>query len=370
MPWCWQSALTLATGLLLSVTVGSSAAPVTSHENGPVRAVVFDTDVDFDDTVALAALAQQHLRGTIDLLAVTITNNGAGLPGKAYPHARCLLDSLGLPQIPIADATYTLPHAFPPLLRSTIDFLLDASIPDCPAGHLLPSRTASQLLTDVLTSARAPVTLIATGPLTNVALALDSFSQGNDGVPASVIERAVVEGGAIRVPGGLEGVPGFDGTQNLNTWGDPAASQTVFQFLRAGVIYLVADATTFVPVRLPYLARLAAEAQTPAAQYVSGLMNNPLLVGAVQAGLAVFWWDPLAALAATQSGLVQFSRTRIRVIQDGVSSGRTIEDQDGAPMWVGLSADTALFEDTLIRVLNGSASSIDLYNPSTRGVNR
>ena len=76
-------------------------------------AVIFDTDVDFDDTVALAALAQQHLRGTIDLRAVTVTNNGGGLPGKAYQHARCLLDSLGLHQIPVADATYSLPHAFP-----------------------------------------------------------------------------------------------------------------------------------------------------------------------------------------------------------------------------------------------------------------
>ena len=62
---------------------------------------------------------------------------------------------------------------------------------------------------------------------------------------------------------------------------------------------------------------------------------------------------PLTALSATQSGLVEFSRSRITVVQDGVSSGRTIEDPAAALMWVGLSANGTRLEDTLIRVLNG-----------------
>lgn len=343
--------------ILITASALTVILPAAAQEHGGPPAVVFDTDVDFDDTVALAVLAEQHLRGSIDLLAVTITNNGAGLPGKAYRHARCLLDSLGLPQIPVADATYVLPHAFPDVLRATIDFILDASIPDCPAGRLSPSRSASDLLADTLRTAHRPVTLIATGPLTNVAVTLNSFNRSNSGVSASIIDHAFLQGGAVRVSGGLEGVPGFDGTQNLNTWGDPAATQAVLRSLRPGAVHLVtADATTFVRVREAYVATLSAEPQTPAAQYVARLMNHPILLGAIRAGLPVFWWDPLAALSATQSGLVQFDRTRITVIQDGLSSGRTIEDQEGAPIWVAFSANTALFEHTLIRVLNGAAA--------------
>jgi inosine-uridine nucleoside N-ribohydrolase len=316
---------------------------------------VFDNDADFDDTVALAALAEQHITGRIDLRAVTITNNGAGLPGKAYQHVRCLLDSLGLAQIPVADATYDLPHVFPDTLRNAVDSILDVSIPDCAAGHIPPPHSASELLAEKIANAQGRLTLIAAGPLTNVALAIDRLNHQHPWRAAALIDRAYVQGGAVDVPGGLEGVPGFDGTQTLNIWGDPAAAQAVFTSLRTGALHLVpGEATDFVPVRLEYVALISANAQTPAAEYVATLMNHPLLVGAVQAGLPVFWWDPLAALSATNLRLVQYRWKRITVIQDGVSAGRTIESPTGAWMRFGVSANTALFESTLLGVLNGT----------------
>jgi inosine-uridine nucleoside N-ribohydrolase len=72
-------------------------------------------------------------------------------------------------------------------------------------------------------------------------------------------------------------------------------------------------------------------------------MNNPLLVGAVQAGLDVFWWDPLAALAATDARLVDYRFMRITVVQDGVSSGRTIESPTGTGMRVGVFCESRAF---------------------------
>lgn len=112
----------------------------------------------------------------------------------------------------------------------------------------------------------------------------------------------------------------------------------------------------FFPVRLEYVELINANARTPAARYAATMMSHPLLVGAVQAGLAVFWWDPLAALSATTNHLVEYEWKRIAVIQDGVSSGRTIESPSGAWMRVGVSADTTLFESRLLDVLNGTGS--------------
>ena len=346
----------------LSLLMTGSAplvATVESEGGGDLQAspVIYDTDADFDDTVALAALAQQHIKGRIDLRAVTITNNGAGLPGKGYKHVRCLLNSLGLNDIPVADATYDLPHAFSDQLRFAIDLILDASIPDCGAGNTPPTRSASELLADKIEDSDGRLTLIATGPLTNVALAIASVNHRDPGRAAALIDRAYIEGGALDIPGGLEGVPGFDNTQTLNIWGDPAAAQAVFNSLRAGALHLVPhDATQFVPVRLEYVALISSNAQTSATRYVATLMNHPLLVGAVQAGLAVFWWDPLAALSATNNRLVEYSWKRVAVVQDGVSSGRTIESPTGALMRVGVSADTALFERSLLKALNGDNS--------------
>lgn len=343
---------------VIVIAAGGGAAANSRDDDSPhAHPVIFDTDADFDDIVALAALAEQHIKGRIDLRAVTITNNGAGLPGKGYQHVRCLLDSLGLNDIPVADATYDLPHAFPGRLRLAIDFLLDASIPDCGAGHTPPARSAGELLADEIENSDGRLTLIATGPLTNVADAIERLNRRHPSHAAALIDRAYIEGGALDVPGGLEGVPGFDNTQTLNTWGDPAAAQAVFRALHPGALHLVAhDATNFVPVRLEYLALLRENAETPAARYVATLMNHPLLVGAVRAGLAVYWWDPLAALSATDNRLVEYDWKRVEVIQDGVSSGRTIESPAGTWMRVGVRADTALFESTLLDVLNGTNS--------------
>jgi purine nucleosidase len=315
------------------------AAPARAGVEGDAarhaQPVIFDTDVDFDDTVVLATLAQQHLEGRVSLRAVTVTNNGGGLPGKAYGHARCLLDSLGLTQVPVADATYDLPHVFSDQLRQAVDLILDASIPDCAAGHTPPPLSASELLADEIEAAGGRLTLIATGPLTNIARAIDRLGGRR---AALLIDRAYIQGGAVNVPGGLEGVPGFDGTQTLNTWGDPFGSRTVFASLQPGALHLVPhDATDFVPVRLEYVALLVANARTPAARYVATVMSHPLLVRAVQNGLAVFWWDPLASLSAGDPQLVEYRWKRIAVIVDGPSSGRTLESPEGVWMRVGVS---------------------------------
>src|SRR5690606_1968315 len=72
----------------------SSSAHGRGHGRGHGRTampVVFDTDMDFDDAAALAYLCQEHKLGQIDLRAVTVSNNGVGLPGSAIRHARCVL---------------------------------------------------------------------------------------------------------------------------------------------------------------------------------------------------------------------------------------------------------------------------------------
>ena len=81
---------------------------------GPAPPLIFDTDMDFDDAAALAYLCQQHKRGEIDLRAVTVTNNGAGVPGNAIRHARCILAECGLSHIPVADGSDTGVSPTPP----------------------------------------------------------------------------------------------------------------------------------------------------------------------------------------------------------------------------------------------------------------
>ncbi|QRK08444.1 nucleoside hydrolase [Archangium violaceum] len=72
--------------------------------------VIADVDSDYDDIVSLAYLCQEHKRGSLRLAAVAVTNSGAGYPGKALRHVRCVLEACGLNDIPVADACHAL-HA-------------------------------------------------------------------------------------------------------------------------------------------------------------------------------------------------------------------------------------------------------------------
>ena len=83
-------------------------------------------------------------------------------------------------------------------------------------------------------------------------------------------------------------------------------------------------------------------------------MNHPLLVGAVQAGLEVFWWDPLATLAATDARLVDYRFMRITVIQDGVSWDARLNPRRARDAGRCLCESTA-FRERVIDVLNGDA---------------
>lgn len=345
--------------IAVALTFGVVGIPAhAERRQPPARPVVLDTDADFDDTAALAALAQAHRDGRIDLRAVTITNNGGGKPGKGYQHVRCLLARLGLPDVPVADATYDLPNAYPPFVRETVDQVIDDAIaPDCAAGQVRPTRTASQLLADVLAASPGQVTLIATGPVTNVARAFDALRQRFGLPPALFVRLVYVQGGNINGPPDHTLVPEpFDGTQSVNTWGDAAAMQRLIDTLLPLQLRLVADATGMVPVNLGYVDRIAGAARTPAAAYAARLMNHPILRGAVTAGQPVFWWDPLAAVSALQGVLdpiVAYRLLRIEVIPSGVQEGRTVVSPAGRPVLVGLAADRQRFEDTFLNTLNG-----------------
>ncbi|MCY1015790.1 nucleoside hydrolase [Pyxidicoccus sp. MSG2] len=320
--------------------------------------VIFDNDMDFDDAAALAHLARLHKAGQIDLRLVTVTSAGAGLPGRAIRHTRCLLEQWGLGDVPVADSRRVGVNAFPDVLRLTFEQVLTDVTPGCTASEEPSTMPAEQALINALVESERPVTLIATGPLTNVAGAIElRAAQGGDSL-APRVSHVFVVGGALRVPGGLccglETT--FDQTQTFNPWADPAAAQaTLDHFLLTDIVMVGADASNHVPIRADYIARLDAGATTPEAQFVRDLVNHPVITSAVTSGLPIFWWDPLATVAATTLDVVDYELVRIAIVQSGPSSGRTLEvgaHQGGRLVRFGISANQALFEDSFLNGLN------------------
>jgi purine nucleosidase len=341
---------TVALTALVLIGPMLAGAPAAAENHRPTP-VIYDSDMDFDDTTTLAYLCEEHKQRRIDLRAVTVANDGFGTPGRALRHAHSVLRECGLPSVPIADGStgagvHPAPAEVVQILETVLtEALADGGLPDIPARI-----TAPELIRRTVAGSRTKVTVLTTGPLTNVAAALD-------GRPwlAGRIHRIYTMGGAIHVPGNLVGSaqPGFDNSQEFNMWLDPVSARAVFRVAPVRLIPL--DATRFVPITPAFVAQLAADARTPSARLVVRIVTHPALTPLIEQGF-VFWWDMLAALAAFRNdgeSITRFEPVRLHVVQNGVQSGRTAPSAHGFRIFTAFTADRARFEQTFLDALNG-----------------
>ncbi|WP_181774861.1 nucleoside hydrolase [Amycolatopsis pittospori] len=336
---------------LLACALGVAAAPAASAAPKPSPVpVVYDGDSDFADIATLAYLCQAHKQRRIDLRAVTVTNNGAGIPGRALTHVRTALGKCGLSGIPVADGSDTGVNPMPADGRAWTESILNGALGDANVPSRPSHVKASALLAATVLKSSKPVVVIATGPLTNVAKALD--------VPgvAQRISRLAVMGGAFDVPGNLFG-PGaeeFDGTQEVNMWLDPASADKVFAGIPRGRVDIVGlDATNDVPITPSYVERLGREGRTTEAKLVHAIVTQPDLTPAVQDGSA-YWWDTLASSEVFDAvSPVKLRPAKVDVRQDGAAAGRTYVSPEGTPQNVGYDADPAAYENGFLKMLNG-----------------
>ena len=172
--------------------------------------IVLDCDPGHDDAIALLlALASPEL----DLLGVTTTYGNQTLE-KTTTNALRVLELVGRGDVPVAAG------ADRPLERELVvaahvhgESGLDG--PALPEASGAPtSDDAVAFIAERLDAAVAPVTIVATGPLTNVARYL--ATHGSNG-----IDRIVLMGGAI-----AEG--NFTPAAEFNVWCDPEAAAAVF----------------------------------------------------------------------------------------------------------------------------------------------
>jgi purine nucleosidase/pyrimidine-specific ribonucleoside hydrolase len=152
------------------------------------RPCILDCDPGHDDAVAMLLAAASP---ALDLRAIT-TVGGNGALDKVTRNARGVCTLAGIRDVPIAAG------ADRPLRRplETAAHVHGESALDGPAlpepGVPLDERPAVRLIADVLAAADEPVTLIPTGPLTNVAALLDAES----GLVRERVREIVFMGGA------------------------------------------------------------------------------------------------------------------------------------------------------------------------------
>jgi inosine-uridine nucleoside N-ribohydrolase len=186
---------------------------VTVEARARASPTIIDCDPGHDDALAIAlALARPELR----VMAITTVAGNASLD-RTTRNALRVLALLGRADVPVAAgaARPLVREAWVPVEFHGASGLDGADLPE-PAG---PPATVSalEMAAGLIRAAAEPVTLIATGPLTNVALLLRA-------VPALTGRIA-----AISLMGGSLGEGNTTPAAEFNMWADPEAAGIVFE---------------------------------------------------------------------------------------------------------------------------------------------
>ena len=320
--------------------------PTPTPFTGAVRPVIIDTDMAADDWMAILYLLN---RPDVSVAAITVTGTGEAHCEPGIKNAMSLAALAEQPDIPVSCGRTTPlqgDHAFPTDWRTRVDSLAGLSLPGNPAAVTLQS--AVDLLTDKITSMPAKVTIIALGPLTNLAEVLQSAPEIKEN-----IEMVYIMGGAVDVPGNV-GVShaGIDNSvADWNIYVDPHAAAIVLQS-GVPVTLVPLDATNHVPVTSNFLERLKRDRLTPEAKFVFDVLSKTPYSNFVRSG-EYYFWDPAAAAILTDNSLAAFEARTITVIEEeGNQSGRTQASESGAPVRLAVEVDAERFEQLFLDTLN------------------
>ena len=259
---------------------------------------------DIDDGFALAlAVADPELE-----LCLVTTVNGNTDVNTATALTGELLDRLGAPSTPVHQgANRALLHPAERFGR------VPDGIPVRPPrdGH------AALALTELVRTRPGEITLVAVGPLTNVALAL-----ALDPTFASGLRELVIMGGVFRGTTGVGTMPG-----EFNAWSDPAAARIVLQ---SGLVARWVGLDVTRQVRLTRDAALALAADEHpftsfAGRYSVAWIDH--LAATSEPGVdSCALHDPLAVAAVSRPELLGFVDAHLDVQLDGVARGVLVAD--------------------------------------------
>jgi pyrimidine-specific ribonucleoside hydrolase len=280
---------------------------------GTPRPIILDCDPGHDDALAIAlACASPEL----DVLAVTTVAGNAPLDRTTRNALRVLtlLDRTNIPVAAGADRPLVRDPWVPVHVHGESG-LDGADLPE--PGFALRPEPAIELTAEILGNTTTPVTLVPTGPLTNIALLLRAYPRLRDRI------------GAISLMGGTLGVGNTTASAEFNIWHDPEAAAIVFD---SGIPILMAglDVTHQALVLPDDIARLEALG-TRTGSVFADLMRFFGRHHAERYG----WAGPPVHDAVAVAVLVApwlIGRRTIRVdveTGDGLTRGRTVGDERG-----------------------------------------
>ena len=317
-------------------------AQTDSTENICTR-VILDHDGGIDDYIALSLLAahtvncrraQKHSTSSsnqiqspnFELIGVTVLEADCFLD-PAYEVTGKLLHGLfGLDDVPIAKSTLSGVNEFPKQFRRYSANMNDMPSMNTPSvvekwnkspwnhngihhsmqhsddpEHIEMKKTTNtvktgqQLLADLVLESANPVTICVTGPLTNVAWAIDQYGE----TFLRNVAEIVLMGGAVRVSGNVN-AEAFktNGMQEWNIYWDAPSARTVFERTPSvRKVMFSLDATNHVPVTSDFVRRFGAQSERyPLSLFIGSIWAMVTEWAPVRGdALPYYAWDGLTA---------------------------------------------------------------------------
>jgi inosine-uridine nucleoside N-ribohydrolase len=291
--------------------------------------VLFDHDGGIDDYLSLLLLLTY---GDVDLLGISITPADTLLEG-AVPATRKILDLGGRSGVAVAGGTLEGPNPFP--LSWRLDCMRVNSLPVLnqrgDIGAPLSDLPGEEFLSRVLLDAAEQVTLLMTGPLTNLAWALDHYPKVEEKV-----RELLVMGGALEVDGNVR-EPGHDGSAEWNFYWDPPAAKRVFDS-SIPITMFPLDVTNQVPVTDAFRTSFGRQYAYPFSA-AAGTIWAMTAGWELATGLPYFCWDTLATSSLAVPELCEFRDVTCDVATDGPSEGRSVLTSNGRPVRAAVGVD-------------------------------
>ena len=275
------------------------------------KRILIDTDPGIDDSLAiLLALASPDL----SLEGLSVVHGNCSLQ-QATTNALSILELAHASHIPVAMGC-ELPLVQPSLLAPETHGNTGLGYAKLPEPQSQPiGQHGSDFLIEKIMSNPGEVTLVAIGPLTNVALAIRQEPR-----IVSALKEIIIMGGAIRHEGNTTALAEF------NTYVDPHAAHIVFH---AGI------PTTLVPLDVTYQCILTAQdverlqkIDSPITQFVKDTTRFYMEFHDEYQGVeGCVINDPLALALTFAPELCDYQELPVDVdIAGGVSMGKTFAD--------------------------------------------
>jgi len=296
----------------------------------PKTPVLMDHDGAVDDYLAaLLLLTMDH----IEPLGIIVTPADCYIQ-PAVSITRKMLDLIGRSTVPVAESTVRGINPFPQLYRRdslVIDCFPILNEQDEIKTPLLPE-SGQDFMVRVLREAIEPVTLLITGPLTTLAVALDAAPD----IEAK-IQQLVWMGGALNVRGNvaIDLEPGQDGSAEWNAYWDAEAIDRVWQ-TQIPIVMCPLDITNNVPVTPGFIRKLAKQRRYP----LSDLAGQCYSLVIPQ---DYYFWDVLATAYLGHPEFFQLREWETAIVTKGRSQGRTKLEAGGRKIQALDSVDVDRF---------------------------